>query len=44
MTSQLGGHARSHDKLNTLYLHLLKTHGPQTRQGADLSLRRDYYP
>ena len=27
---------RSRDKLNALYLHLKKTHGHQTSQGADL--------
>ena len=28
-------HVRSRDRLNTLYLHLQKTCGYQTRQGAD---------
>ena len=35
ITSQWG-HVRSRDKLNTLYLHLQKTHRHQTSQGADL--------
>ena len=29
-------HVRPRDKLNTLYLHLHKIHGHQTRQDADL--------
>ena len=33
---QWGVHMRSQDKLNTLYLHLQKTHGHQTGQSADL--------
>ena len=36
MLSQQGGHVRSRGKLNTLYIHLQKIHGHQTRQGADL--------
>ena len=33
------GFVKSHDKLNMIYFHLQKTHGHQTRQGADLLLR-----
>ena len=36
MTLQWGGLVRLRDKLNTLYFHLQKTHGHQTRLGADL--------
>ena len=36
MPPEWGGHVRSRDKLNTLYLHLQKTHEHQIRQGADL--------
>ena len=35
MTSQSSGHVRSRDKLRT-YLHLQRTRGHQTRQGAYL--------
>ena len=35
-TPQCGGHVRSRDKLNLLYLHLQKTYENQTRQGTDL--------
>lgn len=37
MILQLREFARSRDKYNTLYLHLKKTHGNQTRQGDDLT-------
>ena len=36
MFSQWGGHVRSRDNLNALYLYLQKTHEHKTRQGADL--------
>ena len=36
MTPEWGGHVRSLEKLNTLYLHLQKTRGQQTSQGVDL--------
>ena len=36
MTSKWGGLVRSRDKLNTLYPHLWKTHGHQTRLGVNL--------
>ena len=36
MPPQWGGQVRSRNKLNTLYVHLQKTHGHQTMQGADL--------
>ena len=37
-SAQLGGHGRSWDKFNTLYLHLHRTHGHHTGQDADLQL------
>ena len=37
MTHHWRGLVRSHDKLNTLYLHLQKIHRHQTKQGADLN-------
>ena len=36
MPSQCGGHVSSRDKLNTLYLHLQKSHEHQIRQVANL--------
>ena len=39
MTLQGGGHASSRDKLNTFQVHQQKTHGHQTRQGADLPVK-----
>ena len=36
MASKCGDYVRSCGKLNTLYLHLQKTHEHQTRQGAGL--------
>ena len=36
MPYQWGGHVRSCDKLNALYLHLQKTYEHQITQGADL--------
>ena len=38
MAPQWSGLVRSRDKLNTFYLHLQKTHGYQTREGANLPL------
>ena len=35
MASQWDGHIRSRDKLNTLYIHLQKTHEHQTKEGDD---------
>lgn len=37
MILQLRGFARSRDEYNTLYLHLERTNGNQTRQGDDLT-------
>ena len=39
MTPKRGSLVGSRDKLNTLYLHLQKTHGHYTRQGAKLPRR-----
>ena len=39
ITPQWGGHGKSLDNLNTLYLHLYSTHEQQTRQSAACSKR-----
>ena len=36
MTPQGGGHVRSHDKLNTLYIHQQNTYKYQIKKGVDL--------
>ena len=43
MFSKRGGHVKSRDKLNTLYLHLQKTHNHQIKQGTDLKWEAPIY-